>query len=109
MKNQEPYKSLEKKIQGIERRGLPSDFKQKMIKNLYPESNETVTADSWWKPPRWLSYGIAACWLTIFSFQMMIPDDDELFVSQEIIINPLELNIEKRQELLSSLNLELNE
>ena len=108
MNTPKPNDSLPSRIRGIERRNLPADFKQTLMEELYPETSETVVTSPWWMPPRWLGFGIAACWFAILSLQLATPQDDGLLLSQTEKNIPEHPNYPSHQELLAAFILEID-
>ena len=109
MKTPEPDDSLADSIKKIERRGLPDDFKESLMQELYPDSSETIAAGPWWMPPRWLGFGIAACWIAILSLQLSTPKDNTpLVIHESGTKTEREDNITQR-ELLAILNIKFDQ
>ena len=111
MNTPEPDDSLPNRIRETKRRSLPSDFKQALIEELYSDASdptETVVTGPWWMPPRWLGFGIAACWFAILTLQLTTPKDDGPLFSQSEKISPEHLDYVSHQELLVALDIEIN-
>ena len=75
------------------------------MQDLFPDSSEAIVGGPWWMPPRWLGYGIAACWIAILSLQLTTPKESTPLVVRDKGSKAKPLNNISQRELLAAINI----
>lgn len=90
------------RLRKVERRGLPDGWKDEVMAAAFPEEPEEGEVVVWWRPPRWLAAGLAACWVAIIALRLGAP-------VEEVVVTEMpaeRIDLEQRQQLLARLELE---
>jgi len=109
MKTPEPDEPLTARISKVQRHTLPDGFKESLLDEIFQTPPKKVELISWWMPPRWLGFGLAACWFAIFVFQFSTPQDSSPLISQDQEADSEQLNYVNNRALLVALNKDIDQ
>lgn len=103
MKPEESNDEFVTRLKAVQRRGLPEDLKNDLLGELYVDPSESVREAPWWMPPRWMSVGLAACWMMIIALRLITPTEMERPMADSQDERSDGMAFVERQELLASL------
>ena len=103
MKTEESNDEFVARLKAVQRRELPKDLKDDLLGELYVEPSKGVPKAFWWMPPRWMSVGLAACWMMIIALRLITPTEMERPMADSQDERSDGMAFVERQELLASL------